>query len=288
MRALAEFVMRGPLQAAGVATLTMAIPLLFWIGAAVIGLVILRLGLRQGVNIGIWASLPGLGWAVVGGDPTALSVLVIVMAMAAVLRATQSWERSLVAGSLVTILVGTLLPMFYPALLDQLVQAGVSFYQQYNAEVARELGDQLEPVIRQTMNASMAGTFLVTSVVLTMLARSWQAKLYNPGGFREEFHSFRLSAPVAVACVVVMVAGAYLGLNSVLVVWAAGLPMVVAAIALVHGAVGRRGMGTQWLVMFYIALLILGPSLLLLLVALAFVDSWLDIRKRITPSGPAE
>lgn len=287
MRALAEFVMRGPLQAAGVAVLTMAIPLLFWIGAAVIGLVILRLGLRQGVNIGIWASLPGLGWAFVG-DPTALSVLVLVVAMAAVLRATQSWERSLVAGSLVTVLIGVLLPVLYPALLDQLVQAGVSFYQQYNAEVASELGDQLEPVIRQTMNASMAGTFLVTSVVLTMLARSWQAKLYNPGGFREEFHGFRLSGPTAVGCVVVMVAGPLLGLNSVLVVWAAGLPMVMAAIALVHGAVGRRGMGTQWLVMFYIALLLLGPSLLLLLVALAFVDSWLDIRKRITPSGPAE
>lgn len=288
MRALAEFVMRGPLQAAGVAVITMAVPLLFWIGAAVIGLVILRLGLRQGVNIGIWSVLPALGWAIVGNDPTALSVLVIVVAMTAVLRVTQSWERSLVAGSLVTIVVGILLPMFYPALLDQLVQTGVSFYQEYNAEVARELGDRLEPVIRQTMNASMAGTFLVTSVVVTMLARSWQAKLYNPGGFREEFHGFRLSGSTAVACVVVMVAGPFLGLNSVLVIWAAGLPMVVAAIALVHGAVGRRGMGTSWLVMFYVALLILGPSLLLLLVALAFVDSWLDIRKRISPSGPAE
>lgn len=288
MRALAEFVMRGPLQAAGVATLTVAIPLLFWIGAAVLGLVILRLGLRQGVNIGIWASLPALGWAIVGNDPTALSVLVITVAMASVLRLTQSWERSLLAGSLVTLLVGMLLPMLYPAMLDQLVQTGVSFYQQYNPEVARELGDQLEPVIRQTMNASMAGTFLVIAVVVTMLARSWQAKLYNPGGFREEFHGFRLSGPVAIGCVAVMVAGPLLGLNSVLVVWAAGMPMVLAAIALVHGAVGRRGMGVQWLVIFYVALVILGPSLLFLLVALAFVDSWLDIRKRITPSGPAE
>lgn len=288
MRALAQFVMRGPLQAAGVSVVTMAIPLLFWIGAAVIGLVILRLGLRQGVNIGIWALLPALGWATVGGDPTSLAVLMIVVVMTAILRLQVSWERALLAASAMTIVIGMLLPVLYPAMLEQLVQTGVSFYQQYNAEVARELGDQLEPVIRQTMNASMAGTFLVAGVVLTMLARSWQAKLYNPGGFREEFHGFRLSGPAAVVCVLVMVGGPLVGLNPVLVVWAAGLPLVVAAIALVHGLVGLRNMGTQWLVMFYIALLILGPSLLLLLVVLAFVDSWLDIRGRIRPAGPAE
>ena len=54
MRALAQFVMRGPLQAGGVAAVTTAIPLLFWIGAAVIGLVILRLGISQGLSIGLW------------------------------------------------------------------------------------------------------------------------------------------------------------------------------------------------------------------------------------------
>ncbi|WP_166251781.1 hypothetical protein [Marinobacter salicampi] len=288
MRALAQFVMRGPLQAAGVAVVTMAVPLLFWIGAAVVGLVTLRLGLKQGLNIGIWAVLPALGWAIAGGDPTALAVLILVFVMSAVLGITFSWERSLVVGSALTLIIGFLLPLLYPGLLDQLVQAGVSFYEQYNPEVAQELGGQLESAVRQTMNASMAGAFLMTAIALTMLSRSWQAKLYNPGGFREEFHSFRLSGPVATLSVVAMVGGPLLDLNSVLIVWVAGTPLVIAAIALVHGLVGRRGMGVQWLVMFYIALLILGPSLLLVLVVLAFVDSWLDIRRRIKPAGPAE
>lgn len=288
MRALAQFVMRGPLQAAGVAAFTTAIPLLFWIGAAVIGLVILRLGLSQGLSIGLWALLPALGWSWVGQDPTSLAVLLEVALMATVLRVSSSWERALLAGSALAVITGVLLPVLYPGLLNQLVETGVSFYHEYNPEVARQMGDQLEPVIRQTMNASMAGTFLFAGVVLTMLARSWQAGLYNPGGFRKEFHAFRLSGPVALVCVVAIFAGAFLGLNSVLVAWAAGLPLVIAAIALVHGVVGRKGLGMQWLVMFYIALLLLGPSLLLLLLVLAFVDSWLDIRRRIKPSGPAE
>jgi hypothetical protein len=44
----------------------------------------------------------------------------------------------------------------------------------------------------------------------------------------------------------------------------------------------------NWLAMFYLALVLLGPSLMLLLLVLAFVDSWLDIRGRIQPAGPAE
>ncbi|WP_372981512.1 hypothetical protein [Marinobacter sediminum] len=288
MRALAQFVMRGPLQASAVAAVTTAVPLLFWIGAAVVGLVILRLGISQGLNIGLWALLPALGWSWFGQDPTALAVLLQVMLMASVLRTTLSWERALLGGSFLAIVTGLMLPVIYPGLLDDLVQAGVSFYEQYNADVARTLGEDLEQVIRDTMNASMAGTYFATGIGMTMLARSWQAGLYNPGGFRTEFHALKLSPAVAVVCAVTMVIGPMLGLNTMLLVWVAGTPLFLASLALTHGIVGRKKLSGQWLVLFYIALVLLGPSLMILLVVLAFVDSWLDIRKRITPAGPAE
>nr|MCS5563906.1 hypothetical protein [Oleiphilaceae bacterium] len=175
MRALAQYVMRGPLQAGGVAAVTTAVPLLFWIGAAVVGLVILRLGISQGLNVGLWALLPALGWSWFGQDPTALAVLLQVMLMASILRATLSWERALLGGSFLAIVTGLMLPVIYPGLLDDLVQAGVSFYEQYNADVAQTLGSDLEQVIRDTMNASMAGSYLAIGVGMTMLARAWQA-----------------------------------------------------------------------------------------------------------------
>ena len=109
MRALAQFVMRGPLQAGGVAAVTTAIPLLFWIGAAVIGLVILRLGISQGLSIGLWALLPALGWSWFGQDPTALVVLLQAMLMASILRITLSWEKALLAGSFLGIVTGLML-----------------------------------------------------------------------------------------------------------------------------------------------------------------------------------
>jgi uncharacterized protein YybS (DUF2232 family) len=85
-----------------------------------------------------------------------------------------------------------------------------------------------------------------------------------------------------------MVGGSLIGLNPMLVGWAGGLPLLLAALALVHGVVGRKGLSGQWLVAFYLALVFLGPSLMILLLILAFVDSWLDIRGRIKPAGPAE
>jgi hypothetical protein len=280
--------MRGPLQAGGVAAVSTAVPLLFWIGAAVVSLVILRLGLSQGFNIALWALLPALGWSWFGQDPTALAVLLQVMLMASVLRTSGSWEKALLGGSFLAIVTGLVLPLLYPGLLDELVRTGVSFYEQYNAEVAKALGDNLETVIRNTMNASMAGTYLATGIGVTLLARSWQAGLYNPGGFRKEFHSLRLSPVVSVVCAVTMLAGPVLGLNAMLLAWVAGTPLFLAGLALVHGVAGRKELSGQWLVLFYVALALLGPSLMILLIVMAFVDSWLDIRRRIKPAGSAE
>jgi len=288
MRALAQFVMRGPLQASGVAALTTAIPLLFWVGAAVVGLVILRLGIRQGLNVGLWALLPALGWSWFGQDPTALAVLLEVMLMTALLRVTSSWDKALCGGTFLAIVIGLVLPQLYPGLMDILVQTGVQFYQQYNADVAQSLGNNLESVIRQTMSASMAGTYLALAIGMTLLARGWQAALYNPGGLRTEFHGLRLSPVFAVVFAVTMVIGPVLGLNTVLLAWAAGTPLFLAGLALVHGVVARKKLSRQWLVMFYVALVLLGPSLMILLVVLAFVDSWLNIRGRINPPGPVE
>lgn len=288
MRALAQYVMRGPLQAGGVAAVTTAVPLLFWIGAAVVGLVILRLGISQGFNVALWALLPAIGWSWFGQDPTALAVLLQVMLMALMLRTTQSWEKALLGGSFFAIVTGLVLPLMYPALLDELVRTGVSFYEQYNAEVARALGDNLETVIRNTMNASMAGTYLATGIGVTLLARAWQAGLYNPGGFRKEFHALRLSPVVSIVCAVTMLAGPVLGLNTMLLAWIAGTPLFLAGLALVHGVVGRKKLSGHWLVLFYVALVVSGPSLMILLIVMAFVDSWLDIRRRIKPAEPAE
>ena len=49
-----------------------------------------------------------------------------------------------------------------------------------------------------TLTGVMASSLQVTCLLCLMLARYWQASLYNPGGFGREFRSLRLAPAVAV------------------------------------------------------------------------------------------
>lgn len=288
MRALAQYVMRGPLQAGGVAALATAVPYLSWIGAAVVGLVVLRLGPVQGLNVGLWAVLPAIGWAWFGNDPSVIAVLLLVFTMAAVLRGTVSWERSLLAGSSLGLVIGLALPLFFSGMLAAVTEAFLGIYQWAYPDMAAQLGEEFRPAIRSMVEGLMPGSYLSMAVAVTMLARYWQAVLYNPGGFGREFHGFRLSKGVAALCVLLLIVAPMAGVNPLLLGWVAGLPLLVAGIALVHGVVGLKKASNLWLMVFYALLVVQGFTISLLLMLLAIVDSWLDIRRRIRPAGPAE
>ena len=51
MQGLAEFIMRGRRQATLVVGLSVAVPLLFWFGAVVLALVLLRRGWSEGMSV---------------------------------------------------------------------------------------------------------------------------------------------------------------------------------------------------------------------------------------------
>ena len=84
MRALAEFVMRGRMQATLVVVGSAIVPLLFWLSAAAGALVLLRRGLSDALGILVWAVLPAIFiWYL--GDPIVLMVLLGTLALAQVL-----------------------------------------------------------------------------------------------------------------------------------------------------------------------------------------------------------
>src|SRR5690606_20902856 len=108
-----------------------------------------------------------------------------------------------------------------------------------------------------------------TSVLCLLLARYWQAALYNPGGFGVEFRALRYPAGVTTLLVAVAVGLIVFGLQ--LRTWSmiCVIPLTFAGLALIHARVAVRGGGSTWLVIFYIAWLIF--DLVKLLVVLAAV-----------------
>ncbi|MCB1822914.1 MAG: DUF2232 domain-containing protein, partial [Candidatus Competibacteraceae bacterium] len=117
-------------------------------------------------------------------------------------------------------------------------------------------------------------------VLLALLLGRWQqALLFNPGGFRPEFHELRLGQPLAAFTLALFGSTLLLGwpplANGLL---ALGMPYTVQGIALVHAMVFKRRLSPAWLVLFYLLLI---PFLSQLVMALGVVDAWADFRNRI-------
>ncbi len=100
MRRLAEFIMRGRVQAIVVMVFAAVVPMMFWLSAAAASLVLLRRGLNNSLSLIIWAVLPALMWAYLD-DPRPLLGVLGALGLAQVLRVTSSWSKVLLASILI-------------------------------------------------------------------------------------------------------------------------------------------------------------------------------------------
>ena len=288
MRDLAAYVMRGPKQAAMVALLSTLIPMMFWLGAAVVGLVTLRQGASKGMAVLVWAILPALGWWVGMQDPGAFIVLMSVFVMASVLRMTVSWQSTLVAGVVASVLVGLIVPWVMPELIDTLVGMADQVFRNLAEDAKLEYDDRLQASFRSLMIASFAASFFGMALGALCLSRSWQSQLYNPGGWRQEFHSLRLSFKTMLVLLGLLVIIPVFGADASLVMVVLVVPVTLCGIALVHGVIGKKNLGGQWLFGFYLLVVMLFPTVLMVVAMMALLDSVFDFRRSIEGQAPPE
>ena len=275
MRFVAEYVMRGRTQALWVAVIGASSLMFSWLSAAVLALVTLRRGPTEGVYILAWAVLPAGFLLAVFGDIGPLAMITGTTALACVLRWSASWPFALLGASLVGTITG--LGMLWLA---------ESHLRNLAAEIAEILPVLLEVFSKdaQTIDiafiAGMLGLMNVMSCVLCLLlARWWQSVLYNPGGFRTEFHSIRLTALASTVLVLLMLSISSMSLEYR--PWAAmfGIPLSVAGLALVHARAAYRGLGAGWLTVFYVLWVFVSP-VSLIVIGIAVADSYFDFRSR--------
>lgn len=280
MKGLAEFVMRGRPQALFVAVACAGSLLFSWISAAVIALVTLRKGPPEGGWLMFWALLPaGTVWYLFG-DSGPVVLLLGTLSMALVLRATVSLSLALLASVGVGVACGLLLMAIAGEYLQQLVTYFDGFLSRFEQQLSQG-GETLalpRPAALQVAGMLGAGTAM-TSVLCLLLARYWQAALYNPGGFGEEFRALRY--PVGVTLALVVAALGLAGMGFQLRTWMVicFIPLTFAGLALVHARAHVRGQGGGWLGVFYAAWVMFDP-VKLLVVLFAVADSWLDFRQR--------
>jgi len=282
MRAIAEYAMRGRRQALSVSVLGSALPLLYWLSTAVISLVILRKGSYEGSIILLWASLPALIWLVVAHDPTPIMTLIGTVALAYILRVTASWIYTLAVSVLLGVISGWLFAVTLPEIVANLVSVTIEFMQDTRPQLTQEI-DQLELWSQRWWVGILGAWQVFFMLACLMLARWWQSALYNPGGFSKEFHQLRLP-PAMVLTLMALILVCINIVNPYLAGWIPVLtvPLVVASIALVHWGVARSKLGKNSLVSFYLFLLFFLQFVYPVLVLIALIDSWFDVRRRVS------
>ena len=284
MRALAGFVMRGRREALLVAVVASVVPMFFWVGSAAVGLLTLRRGGTEGGFVALWALLPCLVLARFG-EVVPAAAMIGIWLVAMVLRATRSWSLTLLAASAIGLVFGLGLLGAGGAYLEAVRTIAEGFI----AEVGKRSGDpavaaQLQAPDTQQIASIFGFMLALTLVGCTVLARWWQSALFNPGGFREEFHAIRFGSVPGLALVG---AGASLYLQGpAMQIWAQTvmLPLLVAGIGLVHALVARRRVGGM-LGLLYAALL-LAPPVKYVVMGLAAVDAVANLRRLLGVAPP--
>jgi hypothetical protein len=281
MRGLASFAMTGRYRALLVAVASSGSLLFAWFGAAIVALVTLRKGSAEGLWLLLWASLPALLLSRISGDSSTLVLLLGTGVLALVLRGTVSLTLTALASAGVGLATGLGLLAFGQPLLVELA----SLFEQFFAALEQQAGESggASLALRAPTTGQLAGMMGTANGAMSFLclalARYWQAALYNPGGFGDEFRALRLPPALVwgLALAAIGVASMGLAYRS----WAAALllPLTVAGFALLHARARFKGQSSFWLGGVYTAWLVFDAAKLALVV-LVLADSVTNFRRR--------
>lgn len=300
MHGLASFVMRGRSQAALVAAvaavLSLLLPPILIIGGAAVALVTLRRGGGEGL---LAIVLAGLGTAVLAYPvfatlTPAVGILLLfwlpLWLLAVILRGTVSLARTL---QLSAVLGGLIVMGFYVVLDDPggwwlgvLNEVFRPVLEEANLAIDETALNELMTTVAPLMPGLMAANLLISMLFGLLLGRWWQALLYNPGGFRDEFHQLRLGRQTAAIALgitgLALITAIPLFANLALVL---GVIYALQGVSLVHGVIGKAGLAWGWLAGFYVLLIIALPQMIALLCLMGIADAWVDFRARIKPKA---
>ena len=280
MRGLAEFIMRGRWQALAVAVLGSVLVFAAPISAAAIALVTMAQGARDGSWVALWSLLPALllGW--VSGDYGTGFLLLSVFVGAVVLAQTLSLSLALLAIVPVSAIGGVLLLTLNSAFLEAMLSMLDTWIAALQAE-SPESGESLNafrPTVTQVAGLMATGNALMASLSL-LLGRYWQAVLFKPGAFGEEFRAFKLPSVLTALLVLAAMLGALNGSEAAAWSALAGIPVTLAGFALFHHIAKRQQLGGTFLTVGYVLWIIVDGLKVGVLLAV-LLDAFTDLGRR--------
>lgn len=287
---LVAYIMRGRLHAMAVAA-TLALVSLFMppvsiVSSATVALVTLRLGAFEGLWVLSCSSVVAalLGVLLLGNYQFALLYALVLWLPVWLIGIVLREGRHLSLAIEIAVLLGGL---------------GVLGYYLYNpaaavmwqdmiklmmpAEAPLDAEQKVRVISHYMTGIAAAGT--ISSLLFGLfLGRWWQANLYNPGGFRQEFLSLSAHfAFTAVSIGIVLLAVISSGTISE-ISWNLAIVLLVLyaliGTAVLHAVLASMRMARFSVPMLYITLFMI-PHVIVAVALLGLSDKWLDLRKKI-------
>jgi hypothetical protein len=294
---MALFSMRGRWQAAGVIALlsvaALMLPPFSYLASGIIVLCTLRMGPKEGMRVVLATTVLFTLLAAVLLDKIYISGLFLISSWLPIFGASLvlGYTRSLAISLLAAAGLGIALVLgFYIVLAEPML-----WWQQLISPLAETLGQQpgwqFDQAQTQTivlslssiMTGLMAAGLSLNIILGLLLGRSWQAKLYNPGGFASEFQQLQLGKSIAIVTIVMMGVAA-LPLGDGAAVLRECLPVLLVlftlqGLAVVHAIVKQQQRQSFWLVAIYMLLLVMMPQMAVLLTILGVLEQWFNFRR---------
>jgi uncharacterized protein YybS (DUF2232 family) len=143
---------------------------------------------------------------------------------------------------------------------------------------------QLQLLIDQVIRilpGFFASSFMIGTMLSLYLARWWQAAIYNPGGFGQEFRALNLGKIAAFIALAIAVVASLVSADifnaMLLVVFALYLNQ---GIAVLHDVFAGKQLNAVWLFLIYLLMFFI-PHIVVLLALAGLADTWIDFRRRL-------
>ena len=299
---LANFSMQGRWQAAMVVAVTslmaLMIPPASYIASGIIALSTLRAGPKEGIRVIAIATIVfAIAVTILLNQPH-LTGLFLISSWLPVYGVTLllGFTRSLVVSLLVTTGIGLLLVggtyilLSDPALWwSQMIGPFVEMLQtQPNWQLEQTETESFVATLSNMMTGLVVAGLFTNVVLGLLLGRAWQAGLYNPGGFAEEFQQIQLGKVPAIITILMAAIALLSGAGFAIIQNCLPILLVlfsVQGVAVVHCVVRMQQKHKAWLVVMYVLLLVMMPQMVFLLAVVGVLEQWFNFRRRSVERG---
>ncbi len=287
VKRVVTFIMQSRVNAIMAATIGLLFPLLNIATNSIVGVVALRHGTVNGVLVLVAATvitIAATGWF---SSPLVVIVMALttglpVLLLAVLLRRSCSLSLSLLGGALLTaaglllieVITGDSLA-WWRSLLQRILLPPDS-----GAEAVALSSEALDVLVPLFTKLPIA--VFVASVFALLIARWCHALIDHPGAFADEYRRMRLSSAVAGLALGV---GVWAFISDIALVDELMYVVVILfffqGIAIVHAVVGGRKESQAWVVLMYVMVILVPPSIVMMAL-IGWSDVWLNYRRRLS------